>query len=174
MTATDAIGSERPTVELSPSAVLPPGQVRVIVAGLAVAVFVALLDTTGVSTALPTIVSDLRGGSHTAWVVTAYILSTTVSGPLWGKLGDQYGRKTFFQLALAPFFLGSVVSGFANSMLVLIVGRGIQGLGGGGIITGVQVIVGVVAAPRDRPRRRPQRSLPLDTPRMKQRLNGHR
>ncbi len=110
------------------------------------------LDQTIVSTALPTIVGDLHGGSHLAWVVTAYLLSSTVSTPLWGKLGDQYGRKVFFQAAIVIFVIGSALAGFSHTMTELIAFRALQGLGGGGLMVGAQTIIGDVVSPRDRGR----------------------
>jgi EmrB/QacA subfamily drug resistance transporter len=110
----------------------------------------AALDQTIVSTALPTIVGDLKGGSHIAWVITAYLLATTVSTPLWGKLGDQYGRKVFFQAAIIIFLVGSVLSGLSNSMVMLIAFRAVQGLGSGGLMVGAQAIVGDIVSPRER------------------------
>jgi MFS family permease len=110
----------------------------------------AALDQTIVSTALPTIVGDLKGGSHIAWVITAYLLATTVSTPLWGKLGDQYGRKIFFQAAIVIFLVGSVLSGLSQSMFELIAFRAVQGLGSGGLMVGAQAIVGDIVSPRER------------------------
>ena len=110
----------------------------------------AALDQTIVSTALPTIVGDLNGGSHIAWVITAYLLATTVSTPLWGKLGDQYGRKIFFQAAIVIFLIGSVLSGLSSSMIMLIAFRAIQGLGAGGLLVGAQAIIGDIVSPRER------------------------
>ena len=110
----------------------------------------AALDQTIVSTALPTIVGDLKGGSHIAWVVTAYLLATTVSTPLWGKLGDMYGRKIFFQAAIVIFLVGSVLSGLSTSMFMLIAFRAVQGLGSGGLMVGAQAIVGDIVSPRER------------------------
>ena len=112
--------------------------------------FLAALDQTIVSTALPTIVGDLKGGSHIAWVITAYLLATTVSTPLWGKLGDQYGRKIFFQAAIIIFLIGSVLSGLSNSMIMLIAFRAVQGLGSGGLMVGAQAILGDIVSPRER------------------------
>jgi EmrB/QacA subfamily drug resistance transporter len=112
----------------------------------------AALDQTIVSTALPTIVGDLRGGSHIAWVITAYLLAATVSTPIWGKLGDQYGRKIFFQAAIVIFLAGSVLAGLSHSMVQLIAFRAIQGLGGGGLMVGAQAIVGDIVSPRERGR----------------------
>src|SRR5512140_1000227 len=106
----------------------------VILGGLATGMLLAALDQTIVSTALPTIVGDLGGLNHLSWVVTAYILATTVSTPLWGKLGDQYGRKRLFQAAIVIFLIGSALCGLSQSMVELIAFRALQGLGGGGLI----------------------------------------
>ncbi len=127
-------------------------RVLAIIGALMLGMLLAALDQTIVSTALPTIVADLHGGSHIAWVVTAYILAATVSTPLWGKLGDQYGRKGFFQASIVIFLVGSILSGLSDSMVMLIACRAIQGLGGGGLMVGAQAIVGDVVAPRDRGR----------------------
>jgi EmrB/QacA subfamily drug resistance transporter len=127
-------------------------RILLIIGALMCGMFLAALDQTIVSTALPTIVGDLNGGSHIAWVVTAYLLATTVSTPLWGKLGDQYGRKIFFQAAIVIFLIGSVLSGLSTSMVMLIAFRALQGLGSGGLMVGAQAIVGDVVSPRDRGR----------------------
>jgi EmrB/QacA subfamily drug resistance transporter len=124
--------------------------VLLIIGALMLGMLLAALDQTIVSTALPTIVGDLKGGSHIAWVITAYLLATTVSTPLWGKLGDQYGRKTFFQAAIVIFLVGSVLSGISNSMFELIAFRAVQGLGSGGLMVGAQAIVGDIVSPRER------------------------
>jgi len=131
---------------------LPKRRVLIIFGALMLGMFLAALDGTVVSTALPTIVGDLGGASHLGWVVTAYLLASTVSTPLWGKLGDLYGRKLFFQGAIVLFLFGSILAGFAHSMLELILFRGIQGLGGGGLLVGAQSIVGDIVSPRDRGR----------------------
>src|SRR6185437_7989807 len=123
-----------------------------ILSALLLGLLLAALDQTIVSTALPTIVGDLHGGSHLAWVVTAYLLSSTVSTPLWGKLGDQYGRKVFFQVAIVIFIIGSALSGFSQTMTELIIFRAVQGLGGGGLMVGAQTIIGDVVSPRERGR----------------------
>jgi EmrB/QacA subfamily drug resistance transporter len=123
-----------------------------ILGALLLGMLLAALDQTIVSTALPTIVGDLHGGSHLAWVVTAYLLSSTVSTPLWGKLGDQYGRKTFFQASIVIFVVGSALCGLSQTMTELIVFRALQGLGGGGLMVGAQTIIGDVVSPRDRGR----------------------
>src|SRR5215472_11927157 len=121
-----------------------------VLGALMLAMLLAALDQTIVSTALPTIVGDLGGFSHLSWVVTAYLLATTVSTPLWGKLGDMYGRKRFFQASIVIFLIGSALCGFANSMGELIGFRALQGLGGGGLIVLTQAIVGDLVPPRDR------------------------
>jgi EmrB/QacA subfamily drug resistance transporter len=136
------------------SAGVPLGHRRVllIIGALLLGMLLAALDQTIVATALPTIAGDLHGLSHLSWVVTAYLLASTVSTPLWGKLGDLYGRKTFFQAAIVIFLIGSVLSGLAHSMLTLIVFRAVQGIGGGGLMVGAQTIVADVVPPRDRGR----------------------
>ena len=122
----------------------------VIYAALMLAILLAALDQTIVSTALPTIVSDLGGLSHLSWVVTAYLLATTASTPLWGKLGDQYGRKTLFQAAIVVFLIGSALCGLSRNLDELIAFRALQGLGGGGLIVLAQAIVGDVVPARER------------------------
>ena len=131
---------------------LDPRRVRLIIGVLLLGMLLASLDQTIVSTALPTIVGDLGGLSHLSWVVTAYLLTSTVSTPLWGKLGDLYGRKTFFVAAIAIFLAGSALAGISDSMGALIASRAVQGLGGGGLIVSAQSIVGDVVSPRDRGR----------------------
>ncbi len=127
-------------------------RVLVIIGALMLGMFLAALDQTIVSTALPTIVADLHGASHLSWIVVAYLLAATVSTPLWGKLGDQYGRKGFFQAAIIIFLAGSIFSGLSRSMIELIAFRAVQGLGGGGLMVGTQAIVGDVVSPRERGR----------------------
>ena len=126
--------------------------ILLIIGALMLGMLLAALDQTIVSTALPTIVGDLKGGSHIAWVITSYLLATTVSTPLWGKLGDQYGRKVFFQAAIVIFLVGSVLAGLSHSMFELIAFRAIQGLGSGGLMVGAQAIVGDIVSPRERGR----------------------
>ncbi len=112
----------------------------------------AALDQTIVATALPRIVSDLQGLSHISWVVTAYLLAATVTTPLWGKLGDLYGRKYLFQAAIVVFLVGSVLCGLSGSMVELIAFRGLQGIGGGGLMVLAQASVADVVSPRERGR----------------------
>jgi EmrB/QacA subfamily drug resistance transporter len=127
-------------------------RIRLIIAGLLLGMLLASLDQTIVATALPTIAGDLHGLSHLSWVVTAYILASTASTPLWGKLGDQYGRKIFFQASIVIFLVGSILSGLSSTMIELIAFRALQGIGGGGLIIGAQAIIGDVVAPRERGR----------------------
>ena len=127
-------------------------RIRLIIAALLLGMLLASLDQTIVATALPTIVGDLGGLSHLSWVVTAYLLASTTSTPLWGKLGDLYGRKRFFLAAIGIFLVGSALAGISTSMGELIGFRALQGLGGGGLIVSAQSIVGDVVSPRDRGR----------------------
>src|SRR2546421_5399418 len=117
---------------------------------LFLALLLASLDQTIVSTALPTIVGDLGGLSHLSWVVTAYLLASTVVGPLYGKLGDLYGRKIMLRIAIVLFLVGSALCGLSQNMTELIAFRAVQGLGGGGLIVTTMAAVGDIIAPRDR------------------------
>jgi EmrB/QacA subfamily drug resistance transporter len=131
---------------------LTPRQVHVIIGGLLLALLLAALDSTIVATALPTIVGEMGGLEHLSWVVTAYLLAQTVVTPLYGKLGDLYGRKKVVQVAIVIFLIGSALCGLAQSMTQLIVFRAVQGLGGGGLMVTTQAVVGDVVPPRDRGR----------------------
>ena len=125
---------------------------RLIFGALLLVMFIASLDQTIVSTALPTIVGDLGGLQHLSWVVTAYLLASTVVAPLYGKLGDLYGRKRVLQVAIVLFLIGSALCGLAQSMPQLIAFRAVQGLGGGGLMVVTMAVVGDLVAPRDRGR----------------------
>jgi EmrB/QacA subfamily drug resistance transporter len=127
-------------------------RILVVIGALMLGMFLASLDQTIVSTALPTIAGDLHGLNHLSWVVTAYLLATTISTPLWGKLGDMYGRKNLFQLAIVIFLVGSIMSGLSQNMLQLIICRAIQGIGAGGLMVGAQAITGDVIPARQRGR----------------------
>ena len=127
-------------------------QTRLVFAGLMMALLLAALDQTIVATALPRIVGDLDGLEHMSWVVTAYLLASTVVLPVYGKLGDLWGRKWVFQFAIVVFLIGSALSGWAHSMDELIGFRALQGIGGGGLIIGVQAIIGDLVPPRERGR----------------------
>lgn len=129
---------------------LPTRELHFVLSALMLGMLLAALDATIVSTALPTIVGDLHGANHLSWVVVAYLLASTVSTPLWGKLGDLYGRKIFFIWAIVIFLAGSMLCGFAQNMLELILFRALQGLGGGGLMVGAQAVIADVVAPRER------------------------
>jgi EmrB/QacA subfamily drug resistance transporter len=129
-----------------------PPRIRVIFGALVLVLMLAALDQTIVSTALPTIVGDLGGIEHLSWVVTAYLLTSTVSGPIYGKLGDLYGRKLVLQVAIVIFLIGSALCGLSQNMGELIAFRGVQGIGAGGLIITTIAVIGDVVAPRDRGR----------------------
>ena len=120
--------------------------------GLMAGMFLAALDQSIVGTALPRIVSDLGGLEHLSWVVTAYLLTSTASTPLWGKISDLRGRRPMFQLAIVIFLVGSLIAGAAGSMPMLIAGRAVQGLGGGGLMALALAIIGDIIPPRERGR----------------------
>ncbi|WP_017585593.1 MDR family MFS transporter [Nocardiopsis ganjiahuensis] len=126
------------------------GRIALIMTALMLAVLLSALDQTIVSTALPTIVSDLGGLNHLSWVITAYLLAVTASTPLWGKLGDQFGRKKLFLWCIAIFLVSSALCGMAQDMLQLVLARGLQGIGGGGLMVLASAIIGDVVSPRER------------------------
>src|SRR5450755_585681 len=125
-------------------------RILVILGALMLGMLLAALDQTIVATALPTIAGDLHGLNHLSWVVTAYLLTSTISTPLWGKLGDQYGRKKLFQAAIVIFLVGSALCGQSRSMIELISFRALQGLGGGGLMVLAQAIIGDIVPARER------------------------
>ena len=135
-----------------PAGTPPRRRVHAVIGALLLVMLLAALDQTIVATALPTIVSDLGGLEHISWVVTAYLLAQTVATPLYGKLGDLYGRKVILQSAVVIFLVGSVLCGVAQTMGELIAFRGLQGLGGGGLMVGAQAALGDVVSPRERGR----------------------
>ncbi|MFL1903400.1 DHA2 family efflux MFS transporter permease subunit [Streptomyces tauricus] len=146
-------GARHPRDHSRGATAVPPhmqGGVLVSIGALLLGLLLAALDQTIVSTALPTIVSDLGGLDHLSWVVTAYLLASTAATPLWGKLGDQYGRKKLFQVAVVIFLIGSALCGMAQNMPQLIAFRALQGLGGGGLIVLSMAIVGDIVPPRER------------------------
>ncbi|HVX39725.1 MAG TPA: MFS transporter [Gemmatimonadaceae bacterium] len=138
--------------ELATPAPLEHRKVLIAFSGLVLAMLLAALDSTIVSTALPTIVGELGGLDHLAWVVTGYLLAQTIVTPIYGKLGDLYGRKRVLQSAVALFLIGSAVCGLSRSMTQLILCRALQGLGGGGLTVTTQAVVGDIVPPRDRGR----------------------
>ncbi|MDP3862876.1 MAG: MDR family MFS transporter [Phaeovulum sp.] len=123
---------------------------RLILAAIAMMLLLASLDQTIVSTALPTIVAELGGIDHLSWVITAYLLTSTVVAPLYGKLGDLYGRKLMMQISVVLFLAGSALAGQATSMLFLIAARGLQGVGGGGLFVLALTVIADVVPPRER------------------------
>jgi EmrB/QacA subfamily drug resistance transporter len=127
-------------------------RILVILGALMLGMTLASLDQTIVATALPTIAGDLHGLNHLSWVVTAYLLTLTIFTPLWGKLGDLYGRKKLFQISIVIFLVGSALSGLSHSMAELIAFRAVQGVGAGGLMVGAQAIMGDVVSPRQRGR----------------------
>ncbi|MGX4738095.1 MDR family MFS transporter [Kitasatospora griseola] len=128
----------------------PHREVRLVMIGLVITMLLAMLDNLIVGTAMPTIVGELNGAEHMSWVVTAYTLATAASTPIWGKVGDLYGRKGSFLVSIAIFLLGSALSGMSQSMDQLIAFRAVQGLGAGGLMVGVMSIMGALVLPRDR------------------------
>ncbi|HKY48651.1 MAG TPA: MDR family MFS transporter [Acidimicrobiia bacterium] len=127
-------------------------QILVVLTGLMLGLFLAALDQTIVATALPTIVGEFGGLDHLSWVVTAYLLASTVTSPLYGKISDLYGRKVVFQTAIGLFLVGSILCGFSQNMTQLISFRAVQGLGAGGLIVLALTIIGDVVSPRERGR----------------------
>src|SRR6476659_6319057 len=130
----------------------PQPRIRLIFVALMLVLLLASLDQTIVSTALPTIVGDLGGLNHLSWVVTAYLLASTISTPIYGKLGDMYGRKPVFLAAIVIFLVGSMLAGLSESMTQLIAFRFVQGAGAGGLMVSAQAIIGDIVPPRQRGR----------------------
>ncbi|MEU4772622.1 MDR family MFS transporter [Micromonospora sp. NPDC023644] len=127
-------------------------QIRLLMFGLMTGMLLAALDQTIVGTALPTIVGELGGINHYSWVVTAYLLASTASTPLYGKMADLYGRRPVFLFSIGTFLLGSLLAGMSQDMTQLIVTRGVQGLGAGGLMTLAFTIISDVVSPRERGR----------------------
>jgi EmrB/QacA subfamily drug resistance transporter len=145
------VATER-SAPTGPQVRLSHREVLVVFSGLMAGMLLASLDQTVVATALPTIVGELGGLEHLSWVITAYLLTSTASVPIYGKLSDLYGRKRLFQIAIAVFVFGSLLAGIAQDMTQLIVFRGVQGLGAGGIFSMSMAIVGDILPPRERGR----------------------
>src|SRR5438094_8648462 len=128
------------------------GRILAIYSGLMVTLFLAALDQTIVATALPKVVSDLGGITQYPWVFTAYMLTSTVTVPLYGKLGDVWGRKNLFLFAIAVFLIGSALCGLATDMTQLVIFRAVQGIGAGGLFPLSLAVIGNIGPPRDRGR----------------------
>ncbi|TDB78161.1 MDR family MFS transporter [Micromonospora sp. KC721] len=146
---------------MSQEKVVARPNVRFVLIGLMIAMMLAMLDNMIVSTALPRIALEFGGANHFTWIVTAYVLGTTVSTPIWGKLGDLYGRKGVFLTSVVLFLVGSALCGMAGSellggvdrgMVELIAFRAVQGLGAGGLMVGVMASIGDLVPPRERGR----------------------
>lgn len=144
--------ADAPATGGGPGGTRPQRSVRVVMLALMITMLLAMLDNMIVGTAMPTIVGELGGLEHLSWVVTAYTLATAASTPIWGKLGDLYGRKGVFLVSIVIFLIGSVLSGMAQDMGQLIGFRAVQGLGAGGLMVGVMAIVGDLVPPRERGR----------------------
>ncbi|NBV66899.1 MAG: MFS transporter, partial [Actinobacteria bacterium] len=127
-------------------------EIMVILGGLMMGMFLAALDQTIVSTALKSIVEEFDGLNHYTWVVTAYLLTSTASTPLYGKISDIYGRRIVFQFAIVTFLIGSLLAGASQNMEQLIATRALQGLGAGGLMALTFVIIGDIVSPRERGR----------------------
>ncbi|MFG2717648.1 MFS transporter [Streptomyces sp. NPDC048416] len=135
-----------------PPAPLEPRRVRMVFLGLMLTLLLAALDQMIVATALPKIVGDLHGLDKVSWAVTAYLLASTIGLPIYGKLGDLFGRKPVFQFAILVFVVGSALAGWSRTMDQLIAFRAMQGIGGGGLMIGVQAIIADIVPPRQRGR----------------------
>ena len=135
---------------IAPRAPLTQGEVRAILMSLMLAMFLAALDQTIVATALPTIGAQFHDVSSLSWVITAYLLAATAVAPVFGTLSDIYGRRAMIITALSLFIAGSILCALAPSLPVLILARGLQGLGGGGILPIVQTVVSDLVTPRER------------------------
>src|SRR3954470_4094608 len=131
---------------------LSHAEIRTIILGLVLSMFLAALDQTIIATALPTIGRELGDLEHLPWVVTAYLLTATAVTPLYGKLSDIHGRRATMLVSITLFVLGSIACALAPSMLVLVLARGLQGRGGGGLISLAQTIIADVVAPKERAR----------------------
>src|ERR671916_429764 len=142
----NAAASESPTLSMS-----APRRWAV-TAGVMTGMFLAALEATVVGTAMPTVIASLGGLSHYSWVFSAYLITSTVTLPVWGKLSDLYGRRLFYQLGIAVFLVGSVLSGVSTSMTQLIVFRAIQGLGAGALIPLGMTIIGDIYTLEERAR----------------------
>lgn len=131
---------------------LTPKEIRIILSGIMLAMFLAALNQTIVATALPTIGRELHDFENLSWIITSYLLTSTAVAPLYGKMADIHGRRTMMLAGTGLFVAGSAICGAAPNMIVLVIGRGLQGLGGGGLLPLVQIIIADVVAPRERGR----------------------
>src|SRR5438105_10816051 len=139
------------TTSNEPQTAFPAG-VAAPFAAIVLAMLPAVLDQTILATALPVIARDLGSVSDVSWVVSAYVVSAAATTPLWGKLGDRYGRKLLLEIALGMFVTASAICGMAQTITELVVLRGIQGIAAGGLMTLAMAVVGDLVAPRERGR----------------------
>src|SRR5215212_1235081 len=142
---------DQPTLETRPQP-LSHAEIRTILVGILLAMFLAALDQTIIATALPTIGRDLGDLEHLPWIVTVYLLTSTAVTPLYGKFSDSHGRRITMLIGIVIFIIGSIACALAPNMIVLILARGLQGIGGGGLIALAQTIIADIVAPRERGR----------------------
>ncbi len=159
VTAAPVAVAAQPSSDAPVGGYLSHKQILVVMGGLMTGMFLAALDQSIVGVALPKITSDLGGLGKLSWVVTAYLLTSTAATPLWGKISDLHGRRPMFQAAIVVFLIGSLVCGFASPLSdalgipgidVMIAGRAVQGLGGGGLMSLALAVIGDVIPPRER------------------------
>ncbi|WP_309227037.1 MFS transporter [Streptomyces lunaelactis] len=150
--AAPAAAAPPPPTGPAEAAALSPRRVRLVFIGLLLALLLAALEQMIVATALPKIVGELQGLDRMPWAITAYLLTSTIGLPIYGKLGDLFGRKGVFQFAIVVFIIGSALAGWSRSMDQLIAFRAIQGIGAGGLVIGVQAIIADIVPPRERGR----------------------
>lgn len=137
---------------MQPALPLPPGRRPIVTAGIITGMFLAALEATVVATAMPTVIAALGGMNHYSWVFSAYLVASTVTVPVWGKLSDLYGRRLFYQIGVAIFLVGSILSGLSTSMAGLIFFRTIQGLGAGALVPLGMTIIGEIFTVQERAR----------------------
>ncbi|NUK23254.1 MFS transporter [Streptomyces lunaelactis] len=150
--AAPAAAAPPPPTGPAEAAALSPRRVRLVFIGLMLALLLAALEQMIVATALPKIVGELQGLDRMPWAITAYLLTSTIGLPIYGKFGDLFGRKGVFQFAIVVFIIGSALAGWSRSMDQLIAFRAIQGIGAGGLVIGVQAIIADIVPPRERGR----------------------
>ena len=150
MTAPTPAAADTHLTADAPTGPLTHRQIVTILIGLMMGMFLAALDQTIVATSIRTIADDLHGLNHQAWATTAYLITSTIVTPLYGKLGDIYGRKKLFTVAITIFIVGSVMCTFASSMATLALFRALQGLGAGGLFSLALAIIGDIVPPRER------------------------
>ena len=142
----------QPATDETPGPALSTSQMRWLMGGLMVGLFLSSVEQSVVGTALPTIAGELGSANQIAWVVSAYLLTSTIVTPLYGKMSDLFGRRIVYQTSITVFLIGSVLCALAPSMLLLVAARAVQGIGGGGLMSLAFVIVGDVVSPRQRGR----------------------